>query len=272
MVRLGAGLDADPMDSTDQHTTHQHSSRCWWNHHRGSWACPSASVGANAPDDVDRRPLVDVRDMLVVHTALLREFRLASGAVCRVALGEKRQAARVERHLDLICGLLHHHHAGEDELLWPPLRARLPESAIARLDAAEAQHGGIEQALDRVGAARARWIERLDTDSRSALAEDLQRLHQLLAEHLDHEERTLLPLAAAHLTAAEWTAIGAAGAAGVPKSAMPLVIGMFAYEGHPEVLATMLSAAPAVPRIVIPRIAPRAYARHATRIHGTPRP
>jgi hypothetical protein len=50
------------------------------------------------------------------------------------------------------------------------------------------------------------------------------------------------------------------------------VFGMFSYEGDPEVLATMLDSAPAPVRVVVPRIAPRIYARHAARVYGTPRP
>ena len=74
------------------------------------------------------------------------------------------------------------------------------------------------------------------------------------------------------LTEAEWNAIGEAGAAGFPKSTLPLVFGMFAYEGDPAVLRGMLKAAPALPRVVIPRIAPRFYARRALPVHGTRRP
>ena len=51
-----------------------------------------------------------------------------------------------------------------------------------------------------------------------------------------------------------------------------LVFGMFAYEGDPEVLAVMLAAAPAPVRFLALHVAPRIYARHAARIHGTPRP
>jgi hypothetical protein len=43
---------------------------------------------ATSPTHSDR-PLVDVRDMIVVHTAMLREFRLAAAAVrpeCTAAL------------------------------------------------------------------------------------------------------------------------------------------------------------------------------------------
>jgi hemerythrin-like domain-containing protein len=243
-------------------TDHRHTARCWWNHEQARWVC--------VPEP--ERPPVDVRDMLVVHTAMLREFRLAPAAVTRVRAGARRRAAAVDRHLGLLCELLHHHHTGEDELLWPVLRERLPVTVVARLEAAEAQHEGIDAALGRVGEARRAWVGRVDDESRDALVDALGELHGLLAEHLDTEERDLLPLAATHLTEAEWQAVGEAGAASVPKSAMPLVFGMFAYEGDPEVVTSMLAAAPALPRTIVSLVAPRIYARRAARIHGTSRP
>ncbi len=216
--------------------------------------------------------MVDVRDMIVVHTAMLREFRLAPSAVARIPAGDRRAARRVDAHLTLLCDLLHHHHTGEDELLWPPLRSLLPAAGLALLDDAEAQHADIDHALGQVDTARIRWTTDVDDTSRDQLIAALQRLHGLLAEHLDTEERTLLPLAAAHLTPAQWAAVGAAGAASVPKSKMLLVFGMFAYEGDPEVVADMLHSAPPPARVIVPLIAPRIYARHAQRIHGTSRP
>jgi hypothetical protein len=222
--------------------------------------------------DVGDRPLVDVRDMIVVHTAMLREFRLAPAAVARVAFGDRKQAGLVDGHLGLLCDMLHHHHVGEDELLWPPLRERLPANTVARLDVAEEQHTALDAALDRVARAREEWVVRIDGQTRDRLADSLKTVHTLLAEHLDAEERMLLPLAAAYLTEAEWRAVGEAGAASVPKSKLLLVFGMFAYEGDPGVLADMLSAAPPPVRFLVPRLAPRAYARCAARVHGTRRP
>lgn len=216
--------------------------------------------------------LVDVRDMIVVHTALLREFRLAPAAVRRVSAGDRKQGLAVEGHLDLICMLMHHHHRGEDELLWPVLGPRLSDAAAAQLDMAAAQHAGIEQALERVIDARLSWVAAMDTSSAESLAVALTTLHALLAEHLEYEERNLLPLAAAHLSEIEWHAVGEAGAKSVPRRQLLLVFGMFAYEGDPEILDNMLAAAPPPARFIVPRIAPRVYARHAVRIHGARRP
>lgn len=210
--------------------------------------------------------------MIVVHTAMLREFRLAPQSVARVPAGAHHAVRRVNEHLELMCDLLHHHHAGEDELLWPPLRDLLPADGQARLDEAEAQHTDIDAALRLVNAARRSWADLGVDGSRDELITALNQLYGLLVTHLDTEERELLPLAAAHLTPGQWAAVGEAGAAAVPKSRMLLIFGMFAYEGDPEVLTTMLHSAPPPARVIVPLLAPRIYARYAKRIHGTPRP
>lgn len=249
-------LSPDPLSGLHQH------------HDEGRRAYPQQ----NPPPGPVERPLVDVRDMIVVHTAILREFRLAPQAVARVPAGANRPAGRVNAHLELLCDLLHHHHAGEDELLWPPLRPLLTADGQARLDEAEAQHADIDAALRLVNATRLRWNDLGDEGSRNDLVTGLRHLHDLLLAHLDTEERELLPLAATHLTTSQWAAIGEAGAAHISKSKTLLVFGMFAYEGNPEVLATMLHSAPLPARAIVPLLAPRVYARYAKRIHGTPRP
>ena len=210
--------------------------------------------------------------MIVVHTAMLREFRLAPAAVARVPTGARRRIRRVDAHIELMCDLLHHHHSGEDELLWPPLRTVLTAAGQALLDEAEGQHADIDRAIGDVQDARRSWAQSVDEDSRTELCSALHRLHHLLTTHLDAEERDLLPLAAAHLTPAQWAAVGHAGAAAVPKSKLLLVFGMFSYEGDPNVVSDMLCSAPAAVRLTVPRLAPRVYAGYARRIHGTARP
>jgi hemerythrin-like domain-containing protein len=199
--------------------------------------------------------MVDTRDMIVVHTALLRELRLAPQLV-------ERGALHARAHVAFVLDLLEHHHAGEDRLLWPVLRGRVPPELQHLLDHTGQQHRGIEELVE---AAR----NEPDDDRLAAL---LRRLHDLVAEHLDAEERDILPLAALHLTQAEWAAIGENGAAAVPRTKLPLLFGMFMYEGDPDVVRDMLSSAPPVARALLPRIAPHAYARYCRRVHGTRRP
>jgi hemerythrin-like domain-containing protein len=214
---------------------------------------------------------VDTRDMVVVHTAMLRELRLAPAAVERAsASGSSRHRARTARHLRFLLDLLEHHHAGEDELLLPLLRARVPKPSLAAVGTGEEQHARIERHLAEARRGLGQW-ER-DNAHAAALAAELTALHAAVEPHLRSEERDVLPLAAAYLRAAEWEAIGAAGAASVPKSALMMVFGMFMYEGDPEVLRAMLAPAPPPVRVLVPLGAPRVYARRCRRIHGTAQP
>jgi hemerythrin-like domain-containing protein len=248
---------------------HQHSGHCYWDVAEARWRCDSEPVVAG---QADGRPLVDVRDMIVVHTALLREFRLAATAVRAVDPEDVRRAAVVGAHLSFLGDLLHHHHLGEDELLWPRLEERVPERVAPLLESMHQQHAGIDAALRRVTTTLTAWTADAGVASRHELAEALTELHTRLVEHLDLEEREVLPLAASHLSESEWHGIGEAAVANIPKAKLPLAFGMFAYEGDPLVLQQMLRTAPPAPRILMPRIAPWLYARHARRIHGTATP
>ena len=254
--------------------SHEHTSRCSWDPDQARWTCPSGPPthqGTAGVGEPDRDP-IDVRDMIVVHTALRHEFRLAGPAVERVRLGDTKRAVAVDDHIGFLCDLLHHHHAGEDALLWPKLRDRVHVNALTLINDVEAQHAQIDTALQRVNGARRAWTAGPDTGNRDTLIAELRSLHALLSEHLDLEERAILPLAASVLTEAEWHAIGEAGVAAMPKSALLLAFGMFSYEGDPAVLRDMLNTAPPLPRLLLPRIAPRIYARRAVRIHGTAQP
>jgi hemerythrin-like domain-containing protein len=218
---------------------------------------------------------VDTRDMIVVHTAMLRELRLAPAAVRRAAArSSARPRARTAGHLRFLLDLLEHHHAGEDKLLLPLLRDRVPAGSAAAVDTGEEQHARIETAIAGTRAGIDRWAG--DRGGTPALAEELAAeltaLHAVVELHLRAEERDILPLAATYLSTAEWAAIGEAGAAATPKRALPAVFGMFMYEGDPSVLRSMLAPAPAPARVLVPLIAPRAYARLSRRVHGTPRP
>ncbi|WP_375424219.1 hemerythrin domain-containing protein [uncultured Friedmanniella sp.] len=210
--------------------------------------------------------------MVVVHTAMLREFRLASAAVARTLTSEKKRVRLVSRHLRFLCDLLHHHHQGEDDLLWPKLRQRTQPAALQVIEEVEAQHEDIDAMLGRVEQFRTAWAEDPGTSNRDRLVEALTDLYAVLRDHLELEERVLLPLAATVLTTEEWHAVGAAGAASIPKPALPLVLGMFAYEGDPVVVGGMLSSAPLPVRVLVPLIGARAHARRARQIHGTARP
>ena len=104
---------------------------------------------------------------------------------------------------------LHHHHTGEDELVWPLLLARVDLEAdlVLRM---EAQHEVVAGTLAEACAARAGLASpRPRRPPRAPLVGCAHRAHRAaLLEHLHDEEEYILPLIAEHLTVAEWARLG----------------------------------------------------------------
>jgi len=140
----------------------------------------------------------------------------------------------VADHLDTLTAMLHHHHAGEDRLLWPKLHERVPADIAPVVTLMEEQHHRIHAANDRVGEDLASWRQGASVSARDALAASLEEVDAALVEHLRAEAEQLLPIAAANLTPAEWEQLGEEGMAGLRKSRLPLVFGMLQSRATPR--------------------------------------
>lgn len=215
---------------------------------------------------------VDVREMIVVHTAMLREFRLLPDAVRAVPQGDVRRARPVVDHVRFMLDMLHHHHESEDILLWPPLRKRATLAEVALIDDGEGQHEELAQAIETTVAALDGWAGTANTEDRATTAAGIERVHNSLEAHLDFEERRLLPLVSTLLTHEEWAAISEVARSAVPPKQRTLALGMFLYEGDPAVVASMMSGAPMLVRKVVSILGRRAYAAHARAMYGTATP
>ena len=215
---------------------------------------------------------VDVREMIVVHTAMLREFRLLPDAVRAVPQGDVRRARPVVDHVRFMLDMLHHHHESEDILLWPPLRKRATLAEVALIDDGEGQHEELAQAIETTVAALDGWAGTANTEDRATTAAGIERVHNSLEAHLDFEERRLLPLVSTLLTHEEWAAISEVARSAVPPKQRTLALGMFLYEGDPAVVASMMSGTPMLVRKVVSILGRRAYAAHARALYGTATP
>jgi hemerythrin-like domain-containing protein len=216
--------------------------------------------------------LTDVRMMLVAHSSFRRELGLSPAAVRGAAEGDVRRAAVVSDHVALFLGLLHHHHAVEDELLWAELLERVPDELAPLVHLMENQHEAVADLMAQAEDALAAWRASATTADGDALADVLTRLCTALFEHLAAEETHLLPLMARHVSAEEWAAFTEQGMSSIPKRLMALGFGMMLYEGDPEVIGIELQHAPAPVRRLLPPLGRAAFRRYARRIHGTPTP
>ncbi|GGK80759.1 hypothetical protein Sme01_44830 [Sphaerisporangium melleum] len=216
--------------------------------------------------------MADVRDMYMAHTTLRREFGLASGLVRGVPEGDVARAAVVADHITMLSTILHAHHGGEDELLWPRLLERGSQEIAPIVHLMERHHEAIDRGNEEVGQRLAPWRGDPSAAHRESLADAIDRLNPVLVEHMALEEERILPLAEKYVTAAEWDELGAHSMSELPKKRLPLAFGMAMYEGDPEVIKHVLAGAPLPARLLMPLIAPRAYASYARRLYGTPTP
>ncbi|MGF6889259.1 hemerythrin-like domain-containing protein [Nocardia sp. GAS34] len=210
---------------------------------------------------------VNTQDMVIVHRAFRRESRLLVDLVAAVAPGDTARAAVIADHFrDYRLGLKNHHE-GEDELLWPPLLARVDLEAeiVLRL---EAQHERVAATLTRLDSAVPAWEAGAGADERDTLVAALADHRAVLLEHLDDEETTLLPLAAQHITEKEWGSLGEHLVANTPKLTLLTLFGLVLEEANPAERAALLSVLPAPVRGVWHIVGLPRYARHIRRVRA----
>jgi EmrB/QacA subfamily drug resistance transporter len=210
-------------------------------------------------------PYADTSHMYKIHAMFRREFALLPALVRSVAAKDEERAETVAGHIRLVSLMLHEHHSGEDAVLWPLLLTRAPREIDPVIDLVAGHHHGIENNLAEADALLGNWTSGAASEDGQALALALQRLAAALYEHMDLEEKLILPLAERHVFAPEWDKMVADGAAAIPPQAGPVLAGMLMYEGGPDVVPPQM-------RAVLAELAPRAYAAHCQRVHGTPTP
>lgn len=211
------------------------------------------------------------REMEMAHRMFRREFGLAVDVVRGVAAGEVARAGVIADHLGFIATLLHHRHAGEDDHVWLLLLERAAPQA-QRVHDVERQHRDVDAALDAVAGAVSAWRRDADAVSRGALVEALETLEAVVVDHMDYEERWIVPEMERHIARSEWDRVIATMAMAIDPKDLMLTIGMTTYEGDDETVErTMANLPPEVGPNPRP-IAQAAYAGYAEVIYGTDAP
>ncbi|MEV6239785.1 hemerythrin domain-containing protein [Lentzea sp. NPDC051838] len=197
------------------------------------------------------RSTVDTWEMVVIHRWFKREFAAMPALVRGVAPGDRKNAEYVAEFVEMMAGLLHHHHVGEDEMLWPKLLERVGGMDTELVQRMEQQHEVVGGALERVEQLLPHWRNNADAITRDELAEVLHGMSGPLTEHLTEEESKVLPLVSIHITQAEWDALGKNGASSMPKGAKGFdAIGMILQETTPRERAGFLQLLPAPVRVL----------------------
>jgi hemerythrin-like domain-containing protein len=184
----------------------------------------------------------DTGDMIAVHKALRGALGAGAARVRDVKPGDEARRALIADYYDNILWFLDVHHNGEEELVFPRIRARCPDS-VALVDTMEAQHHEVVQLLKDAGASRAAWAAG-DDAVQATLADQLEALHAATVGHLDQEEAGLLPLCGDYLTPDEWGELPGHALRQYQGDKVWLVLGLIMEQRTPDEQGIMLSSMP----------------------------
>jgi len=196
--------------------------------------------------------------MVIVHRVFRREFRLLPAMVRAVHDGDTARAARIAGHARELIAALHHHHSGEDELLWPLLTARatLDGELVSRM---ERQHEEVSVLLDTADEQVPRWSSTAAPAARDQLAATLESVSTSLDEHLAEEENQVLPLVRQHVSESEWSQLGERGMASIPRDRMLVFLGHILEEATHSERAQFLAHVPLPGRVAYRLVGRRKY-------------
>jgi iron-sulfur cluster repair protein YtfE (RIC family) len=222
-----------------------------------AWAAMTAPSAA--------QKLCDTSDMVIVHRMFRRECALLPQLVAAAAGGDLARARAVAGHAREVLDMLHHHHVGEDELLWPRLsaRTRLHAELLARMDS---QHQGLAVLLEQTATAFAAWQDAPTAPNSTAITELVEQLSAELNEHFDEEESTVLPIVERVITAAEYQELGRRGLVSIPLTRRLIMLGYLLEDTTPQERTALFAAVPAPARLAYRLIGVHQHRHETTRL------
>ena len=141
---------------------------------------------------------------------------------------------------------MHLHHAGEDELVWPLLLARVDLEAdmVLRM---ETQHEVVAGTLAEASRRIPDWRAAPSAATAAPLVSALTDHRAALLEHLHDEEESILPLIAEHLTVAEWARWASGSPRKSPSDKLLFFLGMILEDADPAEREAIMANLPARP-------------------------
>jgi hypothetical protein len=189
---------------------------------------------------------IDMLMMYVMHHAFRRDLDAFVAAAKATPSSDRETWTALGARWERFAAILHHHHSGEDAVLWPALMARTDEAGRRTLQAMEDEHDEIDPLLQSCAEGFIQLANHDDDDARAALAVRLTATRERLARHLEHEEIDAIEMVQALLTVEDWAPILKSfsedmtlrklafeipwAAQGIPKDRLPAV---FAATGKP---------------------------------------
>jgi hypothetical protein len=180
--------------------------------------------------------------MYAVHGVFRDSLGAAPQLVGGIPAGDTERVALIANYYENILSFLEAHHDGEEQLVFPLLRARCAGNAEL-IDHLEGQHKEALRLLEEAQNSLAAWPAG-DAATQQAAADSLEALRVQLVAHLDEEEAKVLPLAAANLSMEEWGALPGHGMANFGGDKIWLILGMIRERMTDDQRAAMLAHMP----------------------------
>jgi hemerythrin-like domain-containing protein len=211
-------------------------------------------------------PGVDTHEMVLMHRVIRRELGQLP-RLFRSAGGDRARSKVVGAHAREMLDFLHTHHCGEDELLFPLLRARaaLDPELMDRMDA---QHAQVDAAVATIGEELPGWTATADAATGERMAALIDAMMPTLIDHLAEEEQKLLPIVSVTLTQREWDALGKHGMSAIPLTRRLIILGHITEDTDDAERQRFLQVIPAPARLAYMLIGHRQFTREATAIRG----
>jgi hypothetical protein len=154
-------------------------------------------------NDISNPVLADTSDMPALHAVFRKSLAAAPGLIGAAPADDTGRSAIVGTYYDNVLRLLHAHHGGEDELIWPKLLERCPDDAELVSEVA-AQHQAVSKLIEVTMSQLQQWAGSGSERDAATLAGLMRQLNDELVPHLDAEEALVLPLCARYITQQEW--------------------------------------------------------------------
>ena len=128
----------------------------------------------------------------VIHAAVRRDLGRLERALGELVPGDTARATALGRAWTHFRTQLHDHHHSEHDIVWPALTSYGVDPAL--LSEMDAEHDLMAAALAEADEAMTSLPHDASAHARDRALDSVAHLHQVTADHLDHEERALEPL------------------------------------------------------------------------------
>ena len=209
----------------------------------------------------------DTSGMKSIHRVFRQAFGAAPQLIRGAPDGDRARSALVGTYYHNVLRLLHSHHQGEDELIWPKLLERCTEETFL-VQSMSSQHGDLAALIDLAEAQVARWSESADRSDGEALTMTLVALNLVLVEHLDEEEELVLPLCSKYITEAEWAELPRHGMSTFDGDKPWLITGLAREQMWPDQVAAMDAEMPPPARQMWAQFGQVAFTRFITELRA----